>query len=254
MTSGPKRYSWWIFSSLLLAGSAHAGTVLVEVRWDLTICLPLCGGCCTAPGSHEDEALRFRLVMHPVTGGGSAVWDESGLTQADIGTVYAADGPTLAALAEMLTNGIPGLFGNGEIIDVGYGLSGSAGLCLFGSSEASIFGGLDFPDIDSEVYVPPPNGIDYQSYAIDAVTMRLDALCLAYDANLDRTEMAATFFVTFSGRAGDLDGDNAVGVVDLLALLGAFGPCPGPDPCLADFNGSGAVDVPDLLTILGNWG
>ncbi len=245
-----------LLAALLLAGGAHGGGVLVEIRWDLTICLPLCGGCCTAPGFHEGEALRFRLFVHPVFGGGdSALWDLEGLTAADIGTIYGADAPTLDSLAAILTNGNPGLFGNGELIDAGYGLSGSAGLCLFGSSEASIFGGLNFPDIDSEVYVPPPNGIDYEGYAIDAVTMRLDALCLAYDADLDRTELAGTFFVTLSGRAGDLDGDNTIGVVDLLQLLGAWGPCPGrPDPCLADFDRNGAVDVVDLLTLLGNWG
>ncbi len=34
---------------------------------------------------------------------------------------------------------------------------------------------------------------------------------------------------------GDLDGDGIVGIVDFLALLGAWGPCPAP--CIADLDG-----------------
>jgi len=49
---------------------------------------------------------------------------------------------------------------------------------------------------------------------------------------------------------GDVNGDGVVDVIDLLALLADFGPCPG---CPADFNDDGAVDVVDLLMLLGNW-
>ena len=53
----------------------------------------------------------------------------------------------------------------------------------------------------------------------------------------------------------DLDCDGAVGVKDLLALLGQWGPCPDPpDDCPADINCDGAVGVKDLLQLLGNWG
>ncbi len=56
--------------------------------------------------------------------------------------------------------------------------------------------------------------------------------------------------------AGDLDSDGDVDVSDLLALLGAWGPCPGPCPpaCVADIDGDCAVGVIDLLVLLGNWG
>jgi len=54
---------------------------------------------------------------------------------------------------------------------------------------------------------------------------------------------------------GDLNGDGIVDVVDLLVLLGQWGPCPPPDePCPADLDGNGVVDVLDLLALLGNWG
>ena len=52
----------------------------------------------------------------------------------------------------------------------------------------------------------------------------------------------------------DLDGNNDVGVGDLLILLGAWGPCPPKRDCPADFDGSGDVGVKDLLMLLGNWG
>jgi hypothetical protein len=55
----------------------------------------------------------------------------------------------------------------------------------------------------------------------------------------------------------DLDGDGIVGMVDFLALLGAWGPCSDcgtPQACPADFDGDCAVDIGDLLILLGNWG
>ena len=52
----------------------------------------------------------------------------------------------------------------------------------------------------------------------------------------------------------DLDGSGAIGVKDLLFLLGAWGLCPKQGDCPADFDDSGDVGVKDLLTLLGNWG
>ncbi len=54
---------------------------------------------------------------------------------------------------------------------------------------------------------------------------------------------------------GDLDGDNLVGVADLLILLGAWGPCPAacPPHCAGDLDNDCAVGVADLLILLGAW-
>ncbi len=49
----------------------------------------------------------------------------------------------------------------------------------------------------------------------------------------------------------DLDGDVSVGILDLLALLAAWGSDPGGPP---DFDGDGTVGILDLLTLLANWG
>lgn len=56
-------------------------------------------------------------------------------------------------------------------------------------------------------------------------------------------------------RDGDVTGDNNVGVTDLLAVLGSWGPCPAPCPpaCISDVNSDCQVDVVDLLTVLANW-
>ena len=49
---------------------------------------------------------------------------------------------------------------------------------------------------------------------------------------------------------GDIDGDNNVGIGDLLAIIDAWGICSG---CAADINSDGVVNVNDLLYIVGNW-
>ena len=49
----------------------------------------------------------------------------------------------------------------------------------------------------------------------------------------------------------DLDSSGTVGILDLLALLAAWGSDPGGPP---DFDGDGTVGILDLLTLLANWG
>ncbi len=49
----------------------------------------------------------------------------------------------------------------------------------------------------------------------------------------------------------DLDADGTVGILDLLALLAAWGSDPGGPP---DFDGDGTVGILDLLALLANWG
>ncbi|MCH8165871.1 MAG: hypothetical protein IH889_09715 [Planctomycetes bacterium] len=53
----------------------------------------------------------------------------------------------------------------------------------------------------------------------------------------------------------DLNQDGIVGIVDLLILLAAWGPCPDPpEPCPADLDGDGTVGILDLLILLASWG
>lgn len=51
---------------------------------------------------------------------------------------------------------------------------------------------------------------------------------------------------------GDINHDGAVGVADLLAVIGAWGPC--GSPCPTDLNGDNTTGVADLLTVISNWG
>ncbi len=57
------------------------------------------------------------------------------------------------------------------------------------------------------------------------------------------------------GVPGDLDGDGAVGIADLVMLLGEWGSCPAqPDACPGDVDLDDIVGITDLLILLGNWG
>ncbi len=51
--------------------------------------------------------------------------------------------------------------------------------------------------------------------------------------------------------AADLDADGIVGIVDLLALLAAWGTDVNGPP---DFDGDGTVGITDLLELLAHWG
>ena len=53
---------------------------------------------------------------------------------------------------------------------------------------------------------------------------------------------------------GDIDGNDAVDVTDLLAIISAWGQCPIGGDCPADIDGNGSVDVGDLLMLIANWG
>jgi|TARA_B100000959_G_scaffold286729_1_gene366797 subtilisin family serine protease len=50
---------------------------------------------------------------------------------------------------------------------------------------------------------------------------------------------------------GDVDGDEVVGVSDLLAVVDAWGACSG---CNADVDGDGTVGVSDILAVVDAWG
>ena len=51
---------------------------------------------------------------------------------------------------------------------------------------------------------------------------------------------------------GDEDGDGTVDVLDLLAVISAWGDC--NEDCSADFDSNGTVDVIDLLIVIQYWG
>jgi polyhydroxybutyrate depolymerase len=52
--------------------------------------------------------------------------------------------------------------------------------------------------------------------------------------------------------SADLDGSGDVGFGDILAIIGAWGPC--GVPCPEDLSGNGSVDFADILAVIGAWG
>lgn len=52
----------------------------------------------------------------------------------------------------------------------------------------------------------------------------------------------------------DIQGDDQVDVLDLLMVIGEWGPCTGGNPCFADVKFDNTVNVLDLLQIIGAWG
>ena len=89
-------------------------------------------------------------------------------------------------------------------------------------------------------------------------------LCIArsstnYDEDLHGGEewydvLPETYAEPIEDCVADLDGNGAVNTSDLLALLGAWGPCPPDEFCHADFDYNSEVNTSDLLTLLGAWG
>ncbi len=69
-------------------------------------------------------------------------------------------------------------------------------------------------------------------------------------------ETGESYVVVSPVIPGDLDGDGTVGVVDLLLLLAAWGPCLERCPpfCPGDLDGDCTVGIVDLLILLANWG
>ncbi|MCP3905175.1 MAG: hypothetical protein GY715_16240 [Planctomycetes bacterium] len=53
---------------------------------------------------------------------------------------------------------------------------------------------------------------------------------------------------------GDANCDIAIDFADILAIIGAWGPCPGPTiECYEDLDGSGSVGFGDLLLVISGW-
>ena len=74
----------------------------------------------------------------------------------------------------------------------------------------------------------------------------------ADDDNGSQSGSAYLFDAAAAGMCPwDLNGNGSVGILDLLALLAAWGSDPGGPP---DFDGDGTVGILDLLALLANWG
>lgn len=107
----------------------------------------------------------------------------------------------------------------------------------------------------NEVVEDPP--IAFENIPFEAPTIlpagQIAHLLLSASAESATMITAANLhFMAFGDTLfpGDVDGDGIVGVTDLLAIIGAWGPCGG---CSEDLNNDGFVNVTDLLDVIANW-
>jgi hypothetical protein len=68
------------------------------------------------------------------------------------------------------------------------------------------------------------------------------------------SELVVTFCDQIVECEGDVDGDNVVGVNDLLAVLANLGCISASTSCNGDINGNGTTDIADLQVVLNNYG
>ena len=68
--------------------------------------------------------------------------------------------------------------------------------------------------------------------------------------NRDSDDVSVLINQAIATAPGDVNGDGVVNVIDLLAVLAAWGPCGG---CPEDIDGNGVVNINDLLAVLSNW-
>ncbi len=178
----------------------------------------------------------------------------------------------------VVDNVMDGAAGGAGIHAAGQAGTFTARNCIFrdnfrnGTSQAGIFTGAA-PTITYSVVQGGFDGVGNQSsYPTLTAEYRLqpDSPCInagdpAYAAAAGETDIDGQVRVS-SGRIdigadeyvvpGDTNGDMQVDVLDLLALINAFGAWAGDgrfDPA-CDFNGDDAVDIIDLLTLVANFG
>ncbi len=84
---------------------------------------------------------------------------------------------------------------------------------------------------------------------------RATAIVGANEDDDNGSASGSAYLFDAAGTAGtcpwDLDASGSVGILDLLALLAAWGTDPGGPP---DFDADGTIGILDLLALLANWG
>jgi hypothetical protein len=107
----------------------------------------------------------------------------------------------------------------------------------------------------NEVIEDPPIAFEDIPFAIPTIipagnTANLLVSAVAQSATIMTAANLQFIAIADTLAPGDVDGDGVVGVNDLLAVIGAWGPCQG---CTEDINNDGVVNVTDLLEVIGNW-
>ncbi len=123
----------------------------------------------------------------------------------------------------------------------------------FGSGPGTFKGTFSTDALNGVVWpsplFPPHSIVDLQ---IDAINGGIEGYGYFVDSFINFDVIPAPPCVP--SCPADLDGNGSVGILDLLALLAAWGDCPAKGECWADLNGDATVGILDLLELLANWG
>ncbi|MHC4126584.1 MAG: dockerin type I domain-containing protein [Planctomycetota bacterium] len=108
---------------------------------------------------------------------------------------------------------------------------------------------VDDPDTVDTGYGDPPV-VDMGAYEFQPCPWDLSG-----NGNVDVVDLLMVIgsWGPCAGCPSDFNDDGLVNVMDLLALIANFGPCPGA-PCIWDVNGDGVVDQADLRQVQENFG
>ncbi|MCP3902677.1 MAG: hypothetical protein GY715_03495 [Planctomycetes bacterium] len=121
-----------------------------------------------------------------------------------------------------------------------------------------VFGGAG---VDVEVHVVDGDGVPLEHVGSATVAPTKNTATVMLSRPLARCERIRAFDLDHAWTAppfvqpvaidGDVNDDRDVGFADILAVIGAWGPCAG---CPADVDDSGDVGFADILAVIGAWG
>ena len=131
-----------------------------------------------------------------------------------------------------------------------------------------LLGNDDIRDCNQRGYTNSINGLGTIEVWTNGSGQRIDRVSIPVPASLDGGSLAAVrvvdegadglprvfvaaITVGSGGDPADVDGDGAVGVGDLLAVLASWGPC--GEPCPEDLYCDGEVGFGDVLAMLASW-
>lgn len=142
------------------------------------------------------------------------------------------------------------LLGDGQLpgVDTLLALTGPEGRTLFSQALAGPFLIGEPTELDVDETLVLEGG----TYTLIAAATIIDGIDITMPFFAGESAVNLAIDVSL---LGDVNGDEVVNIIDLLALLAAWGPCSDPPrPCPADVDGDGAVGISDLLALLANWG
>ncbi len=249
-------------------GSGGGGIVCVNAQPQIANCTILgnrttgvgCGG-----GIYWQGGAAPRITNSVIAGNSAGTYGG--------GLCFQGSSPTIENCT-IVDNSMAGATGGAGIHVVGATATFTARNCIFrdNDGQAGIFAGAT-PTITYSVVQGGFNGTGNLSsypmltrdYHLQAGSPCINAGDPAYVVALGETDIDGQARVA-GGRIdigadeyvlpGDANGDGHVDVIDLLALIGAFGTYSGDakfDPA-CDFNNDGTVDTIDLLTLVANFG